>query len=57
MVDSGAMVGAVHHTMLEMYPHLKKYYVKEEEKLLGVGDVVCRVHGELHSVPVCLGTK
>ena len=57
MVDSGAMVGAIHAPMLHLYPHLQKYFVAEEERLIGVGDVVCKVFGELHRVPICLSTE
>ena len=56
MVDSGAMVGAIHHCMLEWFPYLKEYFIAEEEHLIGVGGVVCHVFGELHNVPICIGS-
>ncbi len=56
MVDSGAMVGAMHSCMLNLFPSLEQFLVKREEQLIGVGGITCRVIGKLHKVPICLGT-
>ncbi len=56
MVDCGAMVGCMHHCLLGLYPPLKQYYIAKPEKIGGVGGISCEVLGELHNVPVCLGT-
>lgn len=57
MVDSGAMVGCIHEVMLTLYPNLKEYFVAAPDRILGVGNTVCNVVGDLHKVPICLGVK
>lgn len=56
-VDSGAMVGCMSKILLDVLPFLAAYFHPAEDMLLGVGDIGCKVYGELRDVPLCLGTQ
>ena len=51
------MVGCISIVLLEVLPFLNYYFHPAEDMLLGVGDIGCKVYGELRNVPLCLGTK
>ena len=50
-------MGCLSKVLLDVLPFLNAYFHPTEDMLLGVGDIGCKVYGELRNVPLCLGTK
>ena len=54
-IDSGAMVRCVSQIMLDVFPELNQYKHDAPDVMYGVGNMKCRVFGQLMDVPVSLG--
>ena len=51
------MVGCISKIVVELFPHLKQYMHAATDMLVGVGDIGCKVYGELKNVPISLGPR